>query len=73
MMQAALAMKSDIPLQQENQHTAERMADAIQERMSLTGQCSIQDMKAKGFSISDIARYWPEACAIVETKRPRQC
>ena len=50
---------------------AERIAEAIITRLEQHGQCSIMDIKAMGFSLNDIARYWPEACHIAERKRPR--
>ena len=53
------------------QHIAERMAEVIVKQILQHGQCSIMDIKAMGFSLNDIARYWPEACRIAERKRPR--
>jgi hypothetical protein len=50
---------------------AERIAKAIITRLEQHGQCSIMDIRALGFSLNDIARYWPEACRIAERKRPR--
>jgi hypothetical protein len=52
-------------------HVAERIASAIVEQLQKRGQCSIMDIKAMGFSLNDIARYWPEACRIAERKSPR--
>ena len=52
-------------------HVAERIASAIGEQLQKRGQCSIMDIKAMGFSLNDIARYWPEACRIAERKSPR--
>jgi hypothetical protein len=52
-------------------HVAEHIAVAIVEQLQKKGQCSIIDIKALGFSLNDIARYWPEACRIAERARPR--
>ena len=52
-------------------HVVERIAAAIVEQLQKRGQCSITDIKAMGFSLNDIARYWPEACRIAERKSPR--
>ncbi len=52
-------------------HVAERIASAIVEQLQKRGQCSIMDIKTLGFSLNDIARYWPEACRIAERKSPR--
>jgi hypothetical protein len=41
---------------------------AIVEQLQKRGQCSIMDIKAMGFLLDDIARYWPEACRIAERK-----
>ncbi|MBV8061547.1 MAG: hypothetical protein JO126_03455 [Alphaproteobacteria bacterium] len=51
---------------------AEQIAEAIVDCMNKTGQCWIIDIRAMGFSLNDIARYWPDACAMAERKRPRQ-
>ncbi|MDD3287473.1 MAG: hypothetical protein PHX43_00505 [Alphaproteobacteria bacterium] len=53
-------------------HVAERMAAAIIERIKQKGECSITHLRALGFSLDDAARYWPEACKIVENdgRRP---
>jgi len=53
-------------------HTAERMATAIMECLDVTDQCSIQDLRVMGFSLDELARYWPEAWKIVEARRPRR-
>lgn len=52
-------------------HVAKLMAAGIVEQLQKKGQCSIMDIKAMGFSLNDIARYWPEACRIAEHDRPR--
>jgi hypothetical protein len=52
-------------------HVAERIATAIVEQLRKKGQCSIMDIKAMGFSLNDIARYWPDACRMAERARPR--
>ena len=49
-------------------HVVERIAAAIVEQLQKRGQCSIMDIKAMGFLLDDIARYWPEACRIAERK-----
>jgi len=49
-----------------------RMAEAILSAIAQRGRCGILDLKAKGFSLDDIARYWPEATAIAEDKTKRQ-
>jgi len=50
---------------------AEQIAEAIVECLNTNGECWIIDVRAMGFSLNDIARYWPEACSIAERKRPR--
>lgn len=52
-------------------HTAIRMAELISRTLKYYGQCSIADIKAAGFSLSDISRYWQEACRIAEGTRPK--
>ncbi|MBV8060451.1 MAG: hypothetical protein JO253_02855 [Alphaproteobacteria bacterium] len=49
----------------------EQIAEAIVDCMNKNGQCWIIDIRAMGFSLNDIARHWPEACALAERKRPR--
>ena len=68
MMTALRVMQDDefIPT-----HVAEQIAAVIVEQIQKRGQCSIMDVKAMGFSLNDIARYWPEACRIAERKSPR--
>ena len=51
-------------------HVAELMATAIAERMDQKGECSIMHLRDMGFSLNDIARYWPQACKLAEAKRP---
>lgn len=52
-------------------HIAEQIAEAIVDHIQTHGQCSIMDIKAMGFSLNDISRYWPEACRIAERVQPR--
>jgi len=77
MLSAALAMPQELPSKTEETHTAERMADAIQECMKLrNGPCGILEVMKMGlFTLDEIARYWPEANSIVQkkSKRPGQC
>jgi hypothetical protein len=40
--------------------------------LDLTGQCGIHELRAAGFSLDELARYWPEACKIVEGRRSRR-
>jgi len=68
-MMTALCVKQDNEFAQA--HVAERIAAAIVEQLQKRGQCSIMDIKAMGFLLDDIARYWPEACRIAERKSPR--
>lgn len=51
---------------------AERMAAVIIEQVKQKGECGITHLRALGFSLDEIARYWPEACKIVENdgRRP---
>lgn len=49
----------------------EQIAEAIVECMNTYGECWIIDIRAMGFSLNDIARHWPAACAMAEKKRPR--
>lgn len=49
----------------------EQIAAAIVDCMNRHGECWIIDIRAMGFSLNDIARHWPAACAIAEKKRPR--
>jgi len=53
----------------------ERMAEAIVQIIQLRGKCSVLDLKTKGFSLDEIARYWPEASEIAEeiTKSQLPC
>ena len=51
-------------------HVAERIAAAIVEQLQKSGQCSIMHLCDIGFSLNDIARYWPQACKLAEAKRP---
>lgn len=66
--QALLALPQD---EDETRHVIEHMATAIAEHLEKNGQCRIADMCAMGFSLSDVTRYWPEACKLAESKRPR--
>jgi hypothetical protein len=52
-------------------HVTERMAAAIVARLEQKGECRIDHLRALGFSLDDIARYWPQACKLAEAKRPR--
>jgi len=52
-------------------HVAERIATAIVEQLQKKGQCSIMDVKTMGFTLNDIARYWPDACRIAERENSR--
>lgn len=67
-MTAALHLmkKEDEPV-----HVAERMAAAIIERMEQKGECRITHLRAMGFSLDDISRYWHQACKLAEARRPR--
>ncbi|MDE1900961.1 MAG: hypothetical protein KGI37_04860 [Alphaproteobacteria bacterium] len=56
--------------QNETEHVVERMATAIAERMDQKGECSIMHLRDMGFSLDNIARHWPQACKLVEIKRP---
>jgi hypothetical protein len=51
---------------------AERIAAAMIRCLDLTGQCGIHELRAAGFSLDELARYWPEACKIVEGRRSRR-
>ncbi|MDD3183049.1 MAG: hypothetical protein PHD48_09640 [Alphaproteobacteria bacterium] len=55
----------------EPKHVAERMADAIVEQLKINGECRVVHLRALGFSLDDVARYWPEACKIAENKKRR--
>ena len=68
MMAALRAMHEDefVPA-----HVAERIAAAIVEQLQKKGQCSIMDVKTMGFTLNDIARYWPDACRIAERENSR--
>ncbi len=52
-------------------HIAERMAAAIVARMQQKGECRIAHLRDLGFSLDDIARYWPQACKLAEARQPR--
>jgi len=52
-------------------HISERIADVIVERIRQHGQCSIMDVRSMGFSLNDIARYWPDACRIAERENSK--
>jgi hypothetical protein len=69
-MMTALQMLKDEP-EDKPLHVAERMAAAIVVRMEEKGECRIAHLRALGFSLDDIARYWPQACKLVEARRPR--
>jgi len=43
-----------------------RIAETILRNIERQGRCSILDVKAVGFSLNDIAHYWPEACRLAE-------
>jgi hypothetical protein len=64
-------MTTSQPRHQETRHVADRMAIAIVAALEQTGRCSIEDLRINGFSLAELARYWPEAWKIVEAKRPR--
>jgi len=49
----------------------ERMAEVILKIIEQRGQCSVFDLKAKGFSFDEIACYWPDASALAEEKTKR--
>jgi hypothetical protein len=68
MMHVPLAMSGPPPEQED--HIAERMAAFIVEQLEKAGVCSTHDVRANGFSLNDVARYWPEACRIAEIKQP---
>jgi len=53
------------------QTVAERMADMIVACLEETGHCRIIDLRSRGFTLDELARYWPEACRLAEIKRPR--
>lgn len=65
------ARKQDEQFLMHSVHVAERMADAIVQRLGRYGQCSIMDIRAIGFSLNDITRYWPDACKIAERKNSK--
>ncbi len=67
-MMTALLMS---PETNQQMHVAERMADAIVERLQQKGECGVAHLRSLGFSLDDIARYWPQACKLAEAKRPR--
>jgi len=76
MLSAALTMPKELSPMSEENDTAERMADAIQDCMKQNyGRCRIRDVEAMGFTRDEVARYWPLAWQIIETTRPRprQC
>lgn len=50
---------------------AEQIAEAMTECFEKNGACWIIDIRAMGFSLNDIARYWPDACDIVESRKIR--
>lgn len=70
MMAAQLMQKNED--EPEPLHVSERMAAAIVARMEETGECRISHLRALGFSLDDIARYWPQACKLAEARRPRE-
>jgi hypothetical protein len=47
------------------------MAEVIAKRIQQHGQCSIMDVRAIGFSLNDMARYWPDACRIAERENSK--
>lgn len=52
-------------------HISERIAEVIVKQIRQHGQCSIMDVRAMGFSLNDIARYWPDACRIAERENSK--
>lgn len=45
-------------------HPAKRMTACIAQKIEFSGQCTIMDIKAEGFTMDEISRHWPEACKI---------
>ena len=64
---SAVAMTKDSP----DREICIRMAESILNVIEKKGRCSILDLKAEGFSLDDIARNWPTASDLAETKRRR--
>lgn len=66
----ALATMTNTP--DDDTDIPERIAEAILEIIEQRGKCSILDLKAKGFSLDDVARYWPAACALAESGKTKR-